>query len=178
MKIFFAILISFIFISNIQAQEVIGSESYQLPEYITANYNLVRTDTKGNVVWQIPYSKDFFTLFDTTQSSYLIYGYTYIRDKVIFNNPSDYDYWLVPNDNVTTAIIYPTLTTGIVYLYLTDVRELSYVDLYNLQLQRVFNSALATNLTTIDLTILPQGLYIYKIFNKSTTLKTGKIVKL
>jgi len=177
MKKLILILISFIFISNVQAQEVIGSENYQLPEYITANYNLVRTDTKGNVVWQIPYSKDFFNVFDTTQSSYLIYGYTYIRDKVILNNPNDYDYWLVPNDNVTTAIIYPTLTTGIVYLYLSDVKELSYVDLYTLQMQRVFNSTLTTNLTTINLTMFPQGMYIYKIFNK-LTLKTGKIIKL
>lgn len=180
MKIFLMILVSFIFISNLKAQEVIGIQNgviYQLPEYISANYNIVRTNQKGRVVWEIPYSKDFF-YFDTTQGSYLIFGYTSIRNNVIFNNPSDYDYWLVANENINTTLLYPTLTTGIVYLYIRDVTELHYINIYNLNLQLLYNNVIVNNLSTLNITILPQGIYIYKIYNKSSTIKTGKIVKL
>lgn len=134
-------------------------------------YDLVRTDKDGNIVYKI--SSFEKNNLDTTKESYIIFGYTNSINNRITSKPSDYDYWLIKKE-LFIYEIYPNPTEGITYVYLTDKN--CKIEVFSLNGYLIFEQRLENNFNTIDLSYISQNIYIYKIVDTENKIqKIGKI---
>lgn len=141
----------------------------------TIEYNIIRSDIDGKVIW----IKDLITTisptFDATLDLYNIYGYTTIDNNKITSNPGDYDYWLVIKTKNIESFIYPNPTQSNIFVFSSDLSNNTQIVLFDVNGKEVLREKLIDYTTHIKLPSLSQGTYLYKIKNNNLTIKTGKL---
>lgn len=170
--IFFLILIGIQ--SHAQTKETIGTQEetkYSVLFNINENYDIVKTDEKGNVICKVSQFNNIN--IDTTKESYIIFGYTNVINDKITSQPSDYNYWLVLKD-IFEYELYPNPTENIIFLFTTETNV--EFEVYNIRGQILYKKTIHESFVDIDLSFLPQNIYIYRITDSNNqTKKTGKI---
>ena len=93
--------------------EIVGiydGTNYRMKTELEGEYILVRTDREGAIAWVSGF--ETFEPLDSTQShfydnSFIVAGVTEmnIRKDRIKGTPGDYDYWLVPYDQVSSGFV-------------------------------------------------------------------------
>lgn len=81
--------------------------------------------------------------------------------------------------STTNAIaLYPNPFTTSFNIQLNSIStaEQVQVSIYNVIGEEVVHQSLTTQLTTIDMSNLPSGIYFYKVVNQTTTIQTGRLV--
>ena len=171
-------IISFTFNSFAQQNETIGlmsGTSYTRVEDDQAEYNIVRSDVNGNVVWVNDLITTSPGVFDITLDLYMVYGYTTINNNKITSNPGDYDYWLVVKTKNIESFIYPNPTRNNVFLFSSDLSNNVRIILFDINGKEILRERLIDYTTNIRLPFLSQGTYLYQIQNDNLTIKTGKL---
>lgn len=180
-RIFITLLISFIFIFKTFSQQketigtMVGSSYSRVSDSEQTEYNIIRSDKDGKVIWV----KELITTdapnFDLTLDLYMVYGYTTINNNSITNNPGDYDYWLVVKTKNIESFIYPNPTRGNVFVFSSDLSNNVRIMLFDMNGREVLRERLIDYTTSIKLPFLSQGTYFYKIENDNLTIKSGKL---
>jgi len=160
-----------------QSNEMIGSEifGYRLSDAVNGNYNVIRTDEDGKVVWVKPVITDNNIPFDLSENQYIIYGFTEVKNGKIINNPSDYDYWLVVTDTTYDITVYPNPTTMNFYVSLSNYNDGISINVYDITRRLVFNSQITQYINFFSLPYISNGTYMYEIINTNKIIKTGKL---
>jgi hypothetical protein len=160
-----------------QSTEMIGLEifGYRLTNDVNVNYNLIRTDEDGKVVWTKPVKSENNTQFDLSENQYIIYGFTEVKNGKIINNPSDYDYWLVLTDTTYDITVYPNPTTMNFYVLLSNYNDGISINVYDITRRLVFNSQITQYMNFFSLQYISNGVYMYEIINTNKIIKSGKL---
>lgn len=160
-----------------QSIEMVGSEmfGYRLSDAVNVNYNVIRIDEDGKVVWVKPVITDNTIPFDLSENQYIIYGFTEVENGKIINNPSDYDYWLVLTDTTYDVAVYPNPTTMNFYVSLSNYNDDISINLYDITHRLVFNSQITKYINFFSLPHISNGTYMYEIINTNKIIKTGKL---
>jgi hypothetical protein len=160
-----------------QSTEMVGSEifGYRLSDAVNGNYNVVRTDEDGKVVWVKPVITDNNIPFDLSENQYIIYGFTEVKNGKIINDPSEYDYWLVITDTTYDISVYPNPTSTTFYVALSNYNDGISINLYDIAHRLVFNNQITQYINFFNLPYLSNGTYIYEIITTNKILKTGKL---
>jgi len=136
---------------------------------------LVRTDINGNIIWfkELGQSNNFL---DDTKDSYIIYGYTKLKDNKIISNPNDYDYWFIDNQSITNVEVFPNPSNRFVtILFNSEINGDNIFYLYDYSGKLIIEKIINNNIT-LDFVNIPKGVYMYKINNNNENKKIGKII--
>lgn len=177
----FLLIIAFLISLNTgcysQKREVAGSNlfGYRIGDYYSETYNVVRTDENGEVIWVKPVIVDKSGTFDLSESKYIIYGFTKVKNGKITGKPEDYDYWLVRSDTAYDVDVYPNPNTGNFYVALSNYKEGIVISLYDIQNKLVFTREITQYVNFFILPYLQNGIYIYIISDKEKPIKFGKL---
>jgi hypothetical protein len=153
-----------------QSIEMIGSEifGYRLSDAVNGNYNVIRTDEDGKVVWVKPVITDNNIPFDLSENQYIIYGFTEVKNGKIINNPFDYDYWLVVTDTTYDITVYPNPTDGVLQVRFNSTSSQAIdIRVMNMVGQQLIGDSM-NNFSgafqkSYDLSSLPSGVYLFQI---------------
>jgi hypothetical protein len=173
-RILFTLLM--IGISSVHAQEIIGTEStsgLRLSSQVF-DYDIIQTDQEGNILWRKAITNSSIP-FDSTQSTYMVYSQTTIKNGKITSCPGDYDYWLVKRDTAINANVYPNPAINQLYVTLDAFMDNIQFELYDLNRKLIFFRQLNNYTTLIDLPNMANGIYTFKIFTTNKLIKTGKV---
>lgn len=160
---------------NIESIGDINGSAYLRLSDDSLQYNIVRSDRNGNIVWAKDIVSSSTSVFDTTLDLYMVYGYTTINGNKILSNPGDYDYWLVVKTKTIESVIYPNPTRNNVFVFVSDVANNLRITLYDSANRIILQQRLIDYTTNIKLPKLATGLYLYRIENDLTTIRTGKL---
>jgi hypothetical protein len=136
------------------------------------NYNLIRTDQDGNVVWIRPIEVNTANLSD---NRFIIYGFGNIKNGKLANKPSDYDYWLIKNDTAYNATIYPNPTSSYVNVMMNNFANGLRFFLYDINGVLIISERLAQYNNKIELPDLANGIYICKVTFNNEIIKIDKL---
>lgn len=138
------------------------------------NYNLVRTDQEGYVVWTFNLI-DQNTPFDTNEYNYIIVGSSNVQNGKITYNPSDYDYWLIPREEKIKFSTYPNPTRGIINICASFVDNKTRFEITDAVNRLIYSDRINNIITNLDLSEESKGIYFIRIFDNEKTLKFEKI---
>lgn len=176
-KIIFLICILFFKINISYSQEILGLNS-GLDYYSNCNeindYDIVRTDQNGNILWRLSLSSDI-VFFDSTQAYYMALGYTYEKNNRIISNPTDYDYWLVPKLKNIDFNIYPNPNLGTFNIINYNNEDEIQYEIYDPCNRLVLKNQLINISNTVNINNYSKGVYFIKIFKNDEILKFQKI---
>lgn len=159
------------------SQEVIGINSgleYNINCNKLDKYNIVRTDEYGIVVWTLPLS-NIYNTFDINQENYMVLGLTNVKNGRITSSPSDYDYWLVPEEDEIKFSIFPNPSLGVINLSTSFIDNKTQFQIYDELNRVVYEDEINEINTIINLNNYSKGFYFVKIFNNEKILKIEKI---
>lgn len=179
MKSLITLIVAMLLLSNIYAQqsESIGSlagTSYTRIGADDVEYNIVRSDESGRIVW-IKEIMSNTNAFDVTLSLYMVFGYTNISNNKITSNPGDYDYWLVIKTKNIESLVYPNPARSNVFVFASDLSNNVRIILFDTNGREILRERLVDFTTSVKLPPLSQGMYLYKIENDNLTIKTGQL---
>jgi hypothetical protein len=161
-------------ISFAQSPETVSTNEFSLRDDIDNQYNLIRTDQNGDIVWSSPINKDN-NPFDYSQGTYIVCGFTEVANGRIIDNPCDYDYWLVRIIETIQVSVYPNPAASELNIALNSyVSELDF-RLLDVNLKLIESRKLTNYITTIPLPQLANGIYMYEVTSNNKLIKTGKI---
>jgi uncharacterized delta-60 repeat protein len=72
--------------------------------------------------------------------------------------------------------IYPNPSNGIYTLQTNEMNDARSISIYSLVGQKLYDTVISSNETTIDVSNQPKGVYLYKVFGKEGETKNGKLV--
>lgn len=78
--------------------------------------------------------------------------------------------------NKNTMVIYPNPSYGIFTLQTNEMNDVKSISIYTLLGQKIYDSIISSNETTIDITNQPKGVYLYKVLGEEGETKSGKLV--
>jgi hypothetical protein len=179
----FIILVSIftLFSVNVKSQNTLesiglpGSGLFRGLFLNSERYNLIRTDEFGDIKSISDISNSKLDSSDLNESSFIIYGYTTIKNGKITSKSSDYDYWLVLKEESINSYIFPNPTSSKLYVFLNGQLENSEISIYDIRGRLVVDYSLNDNLTELSVNGLQPGYYICKIYNNKTLIKTEKL---
>ena len=76
----------------------------------------------------------------------------------------------------STMVIYPNPSNGIFTLQTNEMDATKSISIYTLLGQKIYDSVISSNETTIDISNQPKGVYIYKVCGLEGETKSGKLV--
>lgn len=179
MKYFITFLILMLVLKNSisYSQETLGLNygfDYYFNSKNTNDFNIVRTDQNGNVLWRISLNSDN-SYFDSTQSHYIALGHSYEKNGKIISNPNDYDYWLVPKSIDIDFVIYPNPNLGIFNIYVNNNFDQINYQIFDSS-NRIITSSILNNINTpVNLVEMSKGIYYVKFFDNKEILKIKKL---
>lgn len=159
------------------SQEVIGMSNgfdFNLNLKNLENYNIVRTDENGKVVWSLSIFNNNIP-FDSSQENYVVFGFTEINNGKIKSNPADYDYWLVPRKEEILFNAYPNPSLGFFNIYTNFIDNESEFQIYDEMNRVIYFGKIDDYTININLSNQSKGMYFIKFYNKEKILKTEKI---
>jgi hypothetical protein len=111
------------------------------------------------VIWdfQVPKQHDIFAMKVNS-------------DGIIVNVPEN------ASMQTTEAILYPNPTREQITVDFSRLYNSATLQLMDISGKTVFISQLTSNRQTIDISALPAGTYVYKIFNQKGLEETGKLI--
>ena len=179
----FIILVSMFMLLTLKANSQNTLESIGLPTLGTfrglflnpEKYNVIRTDEDGTIKSVDELSNSTIDTSDLTESAFIIYGYTSIKNNKITSKPSDYDYWLVVKEENISAFIFPNPTSSKLYVYLYQLSDNSTISIYDIRGRLINNFNLTNNTNEISINGLEPGYYICKIYNNKTLIKSERL---
>ena len=169
--------------------EIVGiydGTNYRMKTELEGEYILVRTDREGAIAWVSGF--ETFEPLDSTQShfydnSFIVAGVTEmnIRKDRIKGTPGDYDYWLVPYDQVSSGFVcFPNPTNGNVKIIIdgkSNYQSFKLFDSHSRLIEQIGKTD--SNTMEMDLSNLPDGVYFLCGMTVDGRLtKTAKIIKL
>lgn len=177
--IIFLILILNSVVSLGQTREHVGDYGMygfsRLSDEIISEYDIVRTDKNGNVIWMERLANSSLSPFDSTLGAYIIYGETSLLGNKVVGSPSDYDYWLIPvTDNVNVSV-YPNPSSDVMYVFISKITSTTRMFIYNMLGELIYDDHIYDTITKIDVKNLPAGIYLYVIRVSNEPIKTGKL---
>jgi uncharacterized delta-60 repeat protein len=72
--------------------------------------------------------------------------------------------------------IYPNPSNGIFTLQTNEINATKSISIYTIIGQKIYDTAISSNETTIDISNQPKGVYLYKVFGEKGETKNGKLV--
>jgi hypothetical protein len=166
--------------------EILGDydgESYRFQTDLKG-YMIVRTDEQGSLVWMST-MKTFgsdSSYFCQNESRFIVAGLTGFnkRNNRIKGRPSDYEYWLVPFDEVSPGFYcLPNPTKGPVKIVIDENSQIRKFFIYDVMCRVVETiETEGTDDIEIDLGKYSDGtLLIQGMDSKGTSVQTIKIIK-
>lgn len=101
--------------------------------------------------------------FGSTNSYHRIYSYTDMASSTVLGNINEHKYMVFPNpakDHLTIA----------------GLQSPGHIMIYDIQGKLLLNQKVTGN-EIVDISVLSPGLYLYRIVEKQTQIKTGKLIK-
>lgn len=138
------------------------------------NYDLVRTDEDGNVVWTLSFESKVDG-FDIVQPEYIVMNFTKVVNGKIIDNPGDYDYWLVRKEKQVDFTIFPNPNTGQFNIYCSNLDENSFYEIYDSSLRIIERKQIFDNFTLVNLNELKKGFYFITFIQENSNKKIEKI---
>ena len=136
---------------------------------------IVRADISGNVIW-FKGLDESNNILDDTKDSYIIYGYTKLKDNKIISNPNEYDYWFIDNQSIDNVEVFPNPTNRFInILFNNEINGDNIFYLYDYSGKLIIEKIINDNIT-LDFFDVPKGVYMYKINNNNENKKIGKII--
>ena len=157
-----------------QSIETVSTADFDIRDSINNEYNLIRTDLEGNIIWSIPIDASN-NPFDFSHGTYLVCGFTSIEKGKIIDNPCDYDYWIVKIINDITIDAYPNPASREFNIALSSYTSPLDFYLYDVQFKLLRSFKLTNFITQIQVPELSNGLYLYNIISNNKLIKTGKV---
>lgn len=166
--------------------EILGDfngESYRFQTDLKG-YMVIRTDEAGSMVWMSP-MKTFgsdSSIFCQSENEFIVAGITKFnrRGSRIDGRPSDYEYWLVPFDEVSPGFFcMPNPTKGPLKIIIDSNSDIISFMIYD-QMSRLLLrlERRDSNQIDLDLDSFSQGSYIVQgIDSKGNNVQTIKIIK-
>jgi hypothetical protein len=155
------------------AQETYSSVKFQ-GLLDNAHVKVLRTDMDGNVVWE----REIQDLTESYDEEVVIIAFqTHVKGGKIVGNPSDYDYWLIGEEDMDGDFVdvFPTLSTGTSTIYLSTFSNKEiYCDLYDVNGKHLKMRKLRNGSNDIYFYDLPDGSYYLRIYINNE-FKTYKI---
>jgi len=176
-RLFFIIIILVLKNNICFSQEPLGVNdnfNYQINCNLNNQYDLVRTDQDGNIIWKISYYNST-NGFDSSRSEYIVFGYTNEKNGKITSTPSDYDYWFVPKKINYDFLIYPNPNLGTFNIYSNYFDDNTQLEIFDGLSRLVLKNKINDYNMIVNLNNYPKGFYFIKIFNNETILKFEKI---
>lgn len=168
------VLMLFCGVAFAQSNETISTNEFSIRDNIDNQYNLIRTDQNGNIIWSNPINKDN-NPFDMSQGTYIVCGFTEVKNGKIIDNPCDYDYWIVSIINDIEVSVYPNPASKEINVTLNSyTNELDFY-LLDVNLKLIQSRKLTNFITTISLPNLSNGIYLFNIITNDKLIKTGKV---
>jgi hypothetical protein len=168
------LLVLFFGVAFAQSPETVSTNDFSLRDDIDNQYNLIRTDQNGDIVWSKPINKNN-NPFDYSQGTYIVCGFTEVTNGRIIDNPCDYDYWIVRISETIQVSVYPNPVASELNIALNSyVNELDFC-LLDINLKLIESTKLTNYITTIPLPQLANGIYMYEVTLNNKLIKTGKI---
>lgn len=162
-----------------QYRESVGIGSVNNPrvsrEVENDSYYMVRTNQTGIIVWRTltPSKADIFNL---DEASYILLGYTTLKNNRITSNPSDYDYWLIKkNTSIFNTALYPNPALNKVTIFIDKLIGNLQISVFNTQGVLVYNTEISDFYTIINLDNLENGIYFIKLHTNIELIKTYKL---
>lgn len=140
-----------------QIRETIAFSTARIQDPST-NYNLVRTDQQGNIIWSYNLITDN-SAYNYSEDFYIVCGYTDVVAGKITSNPFDYDYWLVPIINDLAVFIYPNPACNVLNVALNNIDSNVTINIYNLQMKLVATYNANNYINTLTLPALSNAVY-------------------
>lgn len=157
-----------------QSPETVSTNEFSLRDDIDSQYNLIRTDQYGDIIWSKPINKDN-NPFDMSQGTYIVCGFTEVAYGRIIDNPCDYDYWIVRISETIEVSVYPNPASNVVNITLNSyTNELDFY-LLDVNLRLIESRKLTNFITEIPLPQLSNGIYVYDVISNNKLIKTGKL---
>jgi uncharacterized delta-60 repeat protein len=78
--------------------------------------------------------------------------------------------------NKNTMVIYPNPSNGIYNLQTNEMNAAKSISIYTILGQKIYDAAISSNETTIDISNQPKGVYLYKVLGEEGETKSGKLV--
>jgi len=77
-----------------------------------------------------------------------------------------------------TVTIYPNPFTTSIHIMINDVSQISNCELriYNILGKEVINKTVTKQLTTLETSDLPSGIYFYKVIGNDKSIQSGKLI--
>ena len=167
-------LMLFAVVAFAQSPETISTNEFSIRDDINNQYNLIRTDQSGNIVWSSTINKDN-NPFDMSQGTYIVCGFTEVKNGCIIDNPGDYDYWIVRISETIDVLIYPNPASSEVNITLNSyTNEMDFL-LLDVNLKLIESRKLTNFVTQFTLPPLANGVYIYNIISNNKLIKIGKL---
>lgn len=172
--------------SQLSRTEIVGDFDGQSYTFQTelSDYVLIRTDYDGAMVWISPlrtFGADSIDMM-TNQNKFIVAGLTNYnkREKRIKGNPWDYEYWLVPFDEISDGFIcIPNPTKGRLTAIIEKNSKISSFRIYD-NVGRVISviQNIGEQQIEIDLSSFNPGSYLIEGLNDSGyMITTVKIIK-
>jgi len=142
---------------NILSDYFYGGDAVYYP------YNILQTQDNGalitGIIWdfQVPKQLDIFAMKVNS-------------DGIIVNVPENVSM------QTTEAILYPNPTREQITVDFSRLYTSATLQLIDISGKTVFTTQLTSNRQTIDISALPAGTYVYKIFNQKGLEETGKLI--
>lgn len=159
------------------SQEIIGLSDgfdFNLNCNNLQEYNVVRTDQEGKVVWTLSFFNQYQP-FDSSQFSYVVFGHSSIKNGKITSDPSEYDYWLIKKNEEQEFSIYPNPSIGFINIYTNFIDDKTNYEIIDGMNRVIFLAKINDITTNLDLSKQSKGIYFLKIYNNEKILKFEKI---
>ena len=72
--------------------------------------------------------------------------------------------------------IYPNPSSGVYTLQTNEINNAKTISIYTILGQKIYDTVISSNETTIDISNQPKGVYLYKVFGENGEAKSGKLV--
>ena len=172
--ILICVLMLFYGIAFSQSVETVGTPEFDIRDEFNNDYNLIRTDQDGNIIWSRAITESN-NPFDLSQGTYIVYGFTEVVKGKIIDNPCDYDYWVVRVVGDVDIQIYPNPASREIKVTLNSFTDNLMFDLYDVHLRLLKSYILDNYITEITLPNLSDGIYLYNVISNNKLIKTGKV---
>jgi len=158
----------------------------QSPEYYNVNRNflredsfrkavVVRTDETGHIVW----AKELSELSEfQDDGQYIVAAEITVKNGKVLGNPSDYDYWIVLEDNLAENVkFYPTLCDDYTIAFVGFDPDHQYMcRIFNLMLQEIGTYFLIPGENIISTSKFTPGQYLILSYQNEELIETSKII--
>ena len=72
--------------------------------------------------------------------------------------------------------IYPNPSNGVYNLQTNEMNTAKSISIYSILGQKIYDTVISSNETTIDISNQPKGVYLYKVFGENGETKSGKLI--